>query len=251
MREAADLIGAIGVYDKKSANQSSLDSVLSRWSIGRHCLLLDEALDLFISDNINSRRGTTFFGAGMSSDESPPSQPRFRGYRFQVTYVYVPYIPLPSTWMGSKYIQERPIAVEQYMVDIMHCPGKDGRTTHDVISRQLGRLGLSAWDITSGTGDGGGENEGKEGVHRIYEEKGAGYVRRRCHGHLGCVRPISCCPRHSNRRCSHCTGGTAGPRVHVRVCVCVCVCAANVGCNKRGIQVGGGQMLCCGRWATT
>ena len=190
LREAADLIGKFGVMDKSTAKLSALDNVLERYSIGRHCLVLDEAFDLFVSDTIQSRRGTTFFGAGMSSDESPPSQPRFRGFRFQVTYVYVPYIPAPSTWMRPEYIQKRPIENEEYLMDIMHCPGKDGRTTYDVISRQMGRIGLTPWDIVSGTGDGGGENEGKEGVHRIYEESGAGYVRKRCHGHLGYIPSI-------------------------------------------------------------
>ena len=89
----------------------------------------------------------------------------------------------------------------------------------------------------------GGENEGKEGVHRIYEEKGAGYVRRRCHGHLGCVRPIPCWPNHSNRRCSHCKGGTAGPRVHVRFCVCV---LQMLGVTKGGYRLEGGRCYAAG-----
>ena len=54
-----------------------------------------------------------------------------------------------------------------------------------ILDKQLGRVGLTRFDIASMTGDGGGENEGKvSGMHSILEIDVPGYVRRRCLGHL-------------------------------------------------------------------
>ena len=52
------------------------------------------------------------------------------------------------------------------------------------IEKQLARLGLNCFKVTSGTGDGGGENEGHEGVHAYFEDQNPGYVRRRCLPHI-------------------------------------------------------------------
>jgi hypothetical protein len=41
----------------------------------------------------------------------------------------------------------------------MHCPGKKGVDVSRIIEKQLARLGLNCFDVTAGTGDGGGENE--------------------------------------------------------------------------------------------
>ena len=39
---------------------------------------------------IFQKRGEGYFaGFGFATDESPPSQPRFRGLRFQVTVMYI------------------------------------------------------------------------------------------------------------------------------------------------------------------
>ena len=46
------------------------------------------------------------------------------------------------------------------------------------------RIGLGRFDCVSGTGDGGGENEGVQGVHSLFEDKVPGYVRRRCLAHI-------------------------------------------------------------------
>ena len=52
--------------------------------------------------------------------------------------------------------------------DIMHCPGKKGVDVSSITEKQLGRLGLNCFDVVSGTGDGGGENEGQQGVHAYF-----------------------------------------------------------------------------------
>ena len=51
------------------------------------------------------------------------------------------------------------------------------------IEKQLGRIGLGRHDVFSGSGDGGGENEGAHGIHARFEEAVSGYVRRRCLAH--------------------------------------------------------------------
>ena len=77
-----------------------------------------------------------------------------------------------------------PITKFTCLADITHCPGKKGVDVSRVIERQLGRLGLSAFDVVSGTGDGGGENEGHQGVHAYFENLNPGYARRRCLPHV-------------------------------------------------------------------
>jgi hypothetical protein len=66
----------------------------------------------------------------------------------------------------------------------MHCPGKKGVDVSRIIEKQLARLGLNCFDVTAGTGDGGGENEGQHGVHAYFENLNPGYVRRRCLPHI-------------------------------------------------------------------
>ena len=70
------------------------------------------------------------------------------------------------------------------MGDICHCPGKKGVDVSRVTEKQLSRVGLNGFDVCSGTGDGGGENEGHQGVHSYYENLNPGYVRRRCVPHI-------------------------------------------------------------------
>ena len=144
--------------------------------------MLDEALDEVVKARLQRARGVSFFGCGMASDESLLSQDRFAGYRFQITYIYCPMFQDESSWELS---ERPPVRREQYLCDIVHCPGKDGQSVVGVIEKQLRRIGLNLTDIASGTGDGGGENEGMNGVHASLEEIGDGsYIRRGCLGHL-------------------------------------------------------------------
>ena len=66
----------------------------------------------------------------------------------------------------------------------MHCAGNKGTCVSRILDRQLGRVGLNTYDIVAGTGDGGGENEGHQGVHAYFENLNPGYVRRRCLPHI-------------------------------------------------------------------
>ena len=77
-----------------------------------------------------------------------------------------------------------PIQGTTSLGDIMHCPGKKGSDVSRVLEQQLSRQGLNAYDVASGTGDGGGENEGHQGVHACFEDLSPGYVRRRCIPHI-------------------------------------------------------------------
>ena len=49
----------------------------------------------------------------------------------------------------------------------MHCPGKVdvGRA----IDMELSGVGMHCFDVVVATGDGGGENEGHQGVHYYFE----------------------------------------------------------------------------------
>ena len=121
---------------------------------------------------------------GICSDESPPRGKRFTGYRFQITWVYVPLIPHVDSWEEHEYDETPPVRVERYLLDVVHCPGKDGASVMNVIDKQLGRIGLGRCDCVSGTGDGGMGNEGAQGIHSLLEESVPGYVRRRCLAHI-------------------------------------------------------------------
>ena len=63
-------------------------------------LLLDGALDRWVGEMIFQKRGEGYFaGVGLATDESPPSQPRFRGLRFQIIVMYIGAFA-PSRSMG-------------------------------------------------------------------------------------------------------------------------------------------------------
>ena len=83
-----------------------------------------------------------------------------------------------------QYDERAPVNVERYLLDIVNCPGKYGATVTDCIEKQLGRIGLGRYDVFSGSGGGGGEHEGANGIHAAFEEAVPGYVRRRCLAHI-------------------------------------------------------------------
>ena len=117
----------------------------------------------------------------MATDESPPKQPRFRGLRFQITVLYLGRFLPVSSWETSA---SPPIECTSTLADLMHCPGKKGTDVSRILDAQLGRLGLSAYDVVAATGDGGGENEGSSGIHSYFEHLCPGYVRHRCLPHI-------------------------------------------------------------------
>ena len=172
--------------DKKASSSSGdmhlADEIVSRWNLWRHMLFLDGALDRHRSDLIMQQRESGIFaGVSLATDESPPSQPRFRGLRFQITVLYLGTFAPLSAWNDSLH---PPITRTSMLADIVHCPGKKGLDVSRALEKQLARVGLSLFDVVSCTGDGGGENEGKDGVHAFFENLCPGYVRRRCLPHI-------------------------------------------------------------------
>ena len=163
---------------------SALDSIVSDWTLTKHALVCDQALDRVLAADIERERGSTFFGLGMSSDESPPEGMRFCSFRFQVTMVFIPWIPDSATWSDPAWASKPPVRVQQRLLDIVHCPNKDGKAVANALQLQGQGLGLTLDDIQSGTGDGGGEMEGSAGLHKALEANNNTYVRRRCWAHL-------------------------------------------------------------------
>ena len=86
--------------------------------------MLDGALDRCTSEQIfEHREHERLAGCALVTDESPPSQPRFRGLRFQITVLYWGvFVPLED-W---ETCSEPPILVRTCLGDIMHCHGKKG-----------------------------------------------------------------------------------------------------------------------------
>ena len=155
---------------------------VERWTLVKHMLLLDGAVDRCTSDYLLSLRDEgKFAGCAIVTDECPPSQPRLKGLKFQITVLYFGSWKNLSEWESSR---EPPIIRSTCLADIMHCPGKKGIDVSRIIEKQLARVGLNCFDVTAGTGDGGGENEGHTGVHAYFENLNPGYVRRRCLPHI-------------------------------------------------------------------
>lgn len=182
---SAELVTKLTGREETSDNSLSRlleDILVNRTTLCKHLLLLDGAVDRHSSEKFFSLRELGHFaGVAIASDESPPRQPRFQGLRFQITLIYIgSYFP-PDAWETSA---EPPIFRRSLLADIMHCAGKKGSDLWAILERQLARVGLSTSDVVSGTGDGGGENEGEEGCHAGFEQQSSGYVRRRCLPHI-------------------------------------------------------------------
>ena len=165
-----------------SAKEKVEDILVSRHSLQRHLLLMDAAMDRVAADRIMQlREEQRFTGVAIATDESPPSQPRFRGLRFQITVFYWgAYKPIEE-WSTS---QVPPLNLNTALADFCHCPGKKGIDVSRVLEKQLARMGMNPFDVVSCTGDGGGENEGMHGIHAHFENLNPGYVRRRCLPHI-------------------------------------------------------------------
>jgi len=181
--EAEHLLGQLGRLPPPS---EPLESIASRWSLGRHALVVDSALDVLVARKIEAaRQEGRFFGFGMCTDESPPKVRRFRGFRFQATRLYVPISPCRTEWERPLYDEQPPIDTLKLLCDMCHCPGNKGSDVDAVIDKHISRLGLVRDECHSGCGDGVGENEGSNDVHNVYQAGNQSYVRHRCLGHWG------------------------------------------------------------------
>ena len=181
---AGELIADLAETSPSSSSPgASVEDLLSdRTSLVRHMLLLDAAVDRYILERLfQMREDDTFAGAALATDESPPSQPRFRGLRFQITIVYIGSFLPEAQWEA---LAVPPMSRTSMLGDIAHCPGKKGTDVCRVIGKQFTRWGLPMSEVVAATGDGGGENLGKEGIHAYFESLSPGYVRRRCLPHI-------------------------------------------------------------------
>lgn len=129
-------------------------------------------------------RDISFFGAAFASDESPPNGNRFAGLRFQVTWAYILWFLPEARWEDPAFDDAYPFIRESKLCDVVHCSSKLGPHVLHVICQQLERIGIFKDDLVNGVGDGGGENEGTQGVHRLLEINTPSYCRRRCLPHF-------------------------------------------------------------------
>ena len=172
------------VGSPEDLNRSSdiQDVLVCRQNVVKHLVWLDGAVDRVTSDTVfRLREQERFAGVALATDESPPSQPRFRGLRFQITVLYYGSFRPLEEWEAS---EDPPLDLHTALADIMHSPGKKGVDVSRIIEKQLARVGLNCFDVVSCTGDGGGENEGSSGIHAHFEDLNPGYVRRRCLPHI-------------------------------------------------------------------
>ena len=131
-----------------------------------------------------ARDNGIFLGVGVSSDESPSSESRFRGMRFQITIVHCCFARPQEVWECSEYDNVAPILSQPHLTDIMHVPEKTAVAIFNVICKQLERKAIYPNEIMAAANDGGGENMGREGIHASCTQQNPSYVRRRCFGHI-------------------------------------------------------------------
>ena len=92
LEEAASLISELS--QGLDLDKVCEDLGLSRYTLLRHAVHLDMALDSMVKEDIYERRlSGNFLGVTIATDESPPDTPRFAGLRFQSP---------TSTWASSR-----------------------------------------------------------------------------------------------------------------------------------------------------
>ena len=89
-----------------------------------------------------------------------------------------------SAWGDSRFDSDMPFTCEQHLCDIVNCPHKTGLEVMKVLDKQFVQKGLNRAECNGGVGDGGGENEGINGIHAIMESEVPSYVRKRCLDHI-------------------------------------------------------------------
>ena len=182
VQDSHELLTLLNDSSSSLGPEATDELLYHRCQLQRHMLLLDGAVDRYTSEHLLTlREEGRFAGVALVTDESPPNKPRFRGLRFQITVFFCGAFQPVSQWESS---QDPPMSCTTCLADIMHCPGKKGVDVSRVLEKQLSRLGLNCFDVTAGTGDGGGENEGHLGVHAFFENLSPGYVRHRCIPHI-------------------------------------------------------------------
>ena len=181
LHSAAELFDADSVIETHSPTVTALNDLCSATVLATAVQLVPDAIEAHLMDRIAESRGSSFLGIGFETDESPPCGRILAGLRFQITIAYVCFALPEVDWAKAA---EPPIQSEAYLCDILNAPNKDGATVAKIVAQQLGRIGCTLADIVSGTSDGGGENEGRFGVHALLEDHSPMYVRRRGLEHL-------------------------------------------------------------------
>ncbi len=83
---------------------------------------------------------------------------------------------------ASDNFTDLPILRTSCLADICHCSSKIASTSAS--KKELARVGLNSFGMVSGTGDGGGEDEGSRGIHEHLENMSPWCARRRRVPHM-------------------------------------------------------------------
>ena len=111
-----------------------------------------------------------------ATDESTAAALRYKGLRFQITVVYFVVFEIESQWELPAFDDRPPCNRHKRLCGILNCPGKKGVYVFNCCMKQWERLGCYKEDCVGGTGDGGGENEGADGMHALMEDINPDYV---------------------------------------------------------------------------
>ena len=97
------------LYEAALAAAEAHNQMCKRHRLAAHMLVVADALQLLLRDRLTEARRKMFYGGGTCSDESPPRANRFAGYRFQITWIYVPFIPSVDAWALPANDERAPI----------------------------------------------------------------------------------------------------------------------------------------------
>ena len=94
----------VGMSPSPSSTLNRLQELQGRKSLRQHLLIVDVDVDRCTSYDLwTLREEGRFAGVALAIHESPPSQPRFRGLRFQITVMYWRTFPLVEDWDRSAW----------------------------------------------------------------------------------------------------------------------------------------------------
>ena len=128
LHEAQHILQNFGVIDEQ---QEFLESLCHPRTIGKHALIIDDALGSCVKARIERERGVSYFGFGFSSDESPAAAAMLRGFRIQITICQVLFFVPVERWSDREYDNKRPFTREALLCDMMHAAAGPKTALHD------------------------------------------------------------------------------------------------------------------------
>ena len=105
LRGAENIIRAL---DPDFQGSTVFDKMPHRATLCRSTELLADAFEEVVKQKISESRGTSFFGLGFETDESPAPGNVWSGHRFQITIAYCPFLRPVAEWEDEVWRESPP-----------------------------------------------------------------------------------------------------------------------------------------------